>query len=282
MLASSAGSSDARLAISPEALLFGSLLTIDAETLLVLATVTAMVLITAWFASDRWLAGGFDPGVAGHFGSSRSDIALLGCVAIGAGASLPMTGSLLTGAILIVPAATARMLSDRAKHLPLLVFVIALVVGLVGLYLSLTFDLPTGAAIAAVAGVAFFSAAGVVALKKARGPLRTAGSLALITVAAVALGGCGSGSSSSGADEDAQLKVVATTPQIADIVKQVGGEAVNVTTLLPPDADPHDYEPKPSAVAAIAGLGRCLPFRRRSGRLAAPCGQGRRAGLGSG
>lgn len=255
VLASSAGSSDARLAISPEALLFGSLLTIDSETLLVLAAVTGLVLTTAWFASDRWLAGGFDPGVAGHFGSSRSDIALLACVAIGAGASLPMTGSLLTGALLIIPAATARMLSDRARHLPLLVFAIALSTGLIGLYLSLSFDLPTGAAIAGVAGAGFFAAAGVVALQKARGPLRTAGSLALVTVAAVALGGCG-GSSPSGTPENGEtLKVVATTPQVADIVKQVGGEAVDVTTLLPPDADPHDYEPKPKAVAAIADSG---------------------------
>lgn len=255
VLASRAGSSDARLAISPEALLFGSLLTIDAETLVVLAAVTGLVLMTAWFASDRWLAGGFDPGVAGHFGSSRSDIALLGCVAIGAGASLPMTGSLLTGAILIIPAATARMLSDRARHLPLLVFAIALSTGLIGLYVSLSFDLPTGAAIAAIAGVGFFVAAGAVALQKARGPLRTAGSLALITVAAVAIGGCG-GSSPSGTPEDGEtLRVVATTPQVADIVKQVGGEAVDVTTLLPPDADPHDYEPKPKAVAAIADSG---------------------------
>lgn len=255
VLASRAGSSDARLAISPEALLFGSLLTIDAETLLVLATVTGLVLSTAWFASDRWIAGGFDPGVAGHFGSSRSDVALLGCVAIGAGASLPMTGSLLTGAMLIIPAATARMLSDRAKHLPLLVFAIALTTGLIGLYLSLSFDLPTGAAIAAVAGAGFFAAAGVVALRKTRGPLRTAGSLALIAVAAVALGGCGGGSSSGAPADGETLNVVATTPQIADIVKQVGGEAVDVTTLLPPDADPHEYEPKPSAVAAIAESG---------------------------
>jgi ABC-type Zn uptake system ZnuABC Zn-binding protein ZnuA/ABC-type Mn2+/Zn2+ transport system permease subunit len=255
VLASSAGSSDARLAISPEALLFGSLLTIDFETLLVLAAVTGLVLTTAWFASDRWLAGGFDPGVASHFGSSRSDIALLACVAIGAGASLPMTGSLLTGALLIVPAATARMLSDRAKHLPLLVFAIALITGLIGLYLSLSFDLPTGAAIAGVAGVGFFAAAGLVALKRARGPLRMAGSLALVTVAALALGGCGGSSSGGTSENGATLKVVATTPQVADIVKQVGGEAVEVTTLLPPDADPHDYEPKPKAVAAISESG---------------------------
>ncbi|MBJ7354978.1 MAG: zinc ABC transporter substrate-binding protein [Thermoleophilaceae bacterium] len=254
VLAARAGSENARLAISPEALLFGSLLTIDTATLTVLAIVTVLVLTTAWFASDRWLAGGFDPGVAGHLASSRSDIALLGCVAIGAGASLPVTGSLLAGALLIIPAATARMLTDRARHLPPLVFAIAVVEGVLGLYLSLNFDLPTGAAIAAVAGAGFFAAAGVVAVRLARGPLRPAVSMAVVALGAVALAGCGSSSSTSNSDGEA-LRVVATTPQVADIVKQVGGESVSVTTLLPAGADPHDFEPKPKAVAAIADAG---------------------------
>ena len=93
---------------------------------------------------------------------------------------LPVTGSLLAGALLIIPAATARMLSDRARHLPPLVFVIAAFEGVLGLYLSLNFDLPTGAAIAAVAGLGFFAAAGVLALRRARGPLRPVVSIALV------------------------------------------------------------------------------------------------------
>ena len=255
VLAARAGSGNARLAISPEALLFGSLLTIDGTTLTVLAIVTVLVLATAWFASDRWLAGGFDPGVAGHLASSRSDIALLICVAIGAGASLPVTGSLLAGALLIIPAATARLLTDRARHLPPLVFAIAAVEGTLGLYLSLNFDLPTGAAIAAVAGAGFFVTAGAVAMRRARGPLRPAASMALIALAAAALAGCGGGSSTSTDAGEGPVRVVATTPQVADIVKQVGGDSVSVTTLLPAGADPHDYEPKPKAVAAIADAG---------------------------
>jgi ABC-type Zn uptake system ZnuABC Zn-binding protein ZnuA len=76
--------------------------------------------------------------------------------------------------------------------------------------------------------------------------------MAIIAVFAMALAGCGSESSGSSTDGNEPLKIVATTPQVADIVKQVGGESVEVTTLLPPGADPHDYEPKPKAVAAIA------------------------------
>ncbi|MBI2690773.1 MAG: zinc ABC transporter substrate-binding protein [Solirubrobacterales bacterium] len=252
VLAARAGFGDTRLEIPPEALLFGSLLTVNTETLTALAIVTLVVVTTAWFAYDRWLAGGFDHGAAGHLGASRSDSALFACVAIGTGASLPVTGSLLTGALLIIPAATARMLTDRAKQLPLLIFALALVEGATGLYLSLNFDLPTGAAIAGVAGLGFFAVAGLLSLRSARTPLRLAASIALISFVAVAVGGCGGGATGETSDSDATLKVVSTTPQVADIVNRVGGDAVEVTTLLSPGADPHDYEPKRGAVAAIS------------------------------
>jgi ABC-type Zn uptake system ZnuABC Zn-binding protein ZnuA len=46
--------------------------------------------------------------------------------------------------------------------------------------------------------------------------------------------------------------VVATTTQIGDWVRQVGGEAVAVDQVLQPNTDPHEYEPRPSDVAAAA------------------------------
>lgn len=42
------------------------------------------------------------------------------------------------------------------------------------------------------------------------------------------------------------MKVVATTTQIADIARSVGGEDLEVVQLLQPNSDPHDYEPRPS------------------------------------
>ena len=47
-------------------------------------------------------------------------------------------------------------------------------------------------------------------------------------------------------------KVVATTPQLADIARNVVGEDVEVETLLDGDVDPHDYEPRPSDAKALA------------------------------
>lgn len=40
-----------------------------------------------------------------------------------------------------------------------------------------------------------------------------------------------------------KLQVVATTSVIGDVVGQVGGEAIDLATLIPPGQDPHGYEP---------------------------------------
>lgn len=51
---------------------------------------------------------------------------------------------------------------------------------------------------------------------------------------------------------DEVLTVVATTPHVADLVRSVGGDRVVVETLLDVNVDPHDYEPRPSDVEALA------------------------------
>jgi zinc/manganese transport system substrate-binding protein len=70
--------------------------------------------------------------------------------------------------------------------------------------------------------------------------------LVLVVVAALAVG-CGD---DSGAGSD--VTVVATTTEVADLVRQVGGARVDVEGMLRPGGDPHDYEPRPSDVAAVA------------------------------
>jgi zinc/manganese transport system substrate-binding protein/manganese/iron transport system substrate-binding protein len=60
------------------------------------------------------------------------------------------------------------------------------------------------------------------------------------------------GSSSASNTSGGQLKVVATTTQVADFARNVGGDKVKVTQILKPNVDPHDYEPSPADVQAIA------------------------------
>lgn len=74
-----------------------------------------------------------------------------------------------------------------------------------------------------------------------------------LLAAATACGGsssAGSDGASGGAGK--KLKVVATTTQVADFARNIGGNKVTVSQILKPNVDPHDYEPSPADVQAIA------------------------------
>ena len=74
-------------------------------------------------------------------------------------------------------------------------------------------------------------------------------SLSLLTIVALLLSACGGRQSPTAGDK---LPVLATTSIVADVVRQVGGDYVQVTTLLPLGTDPHTFEPRPQDAAAIA------------------------------
>jgi zinc/manganese transport system substrate-binding protein len=54
------------------------------------------------------------------------------------------------------------------------------------------------------------------------------------------------------AERTRTVDVVATTTQLQDLVRNVGGSRVSVTGILEPNVDPHEYEPKPSDAVALA------------------------------
>lgn len=70
--------------------------------------------------------------------------------------------------------------------------------------------------------------------------IRICGVLAVV----VTLSACGS-------DDDGSAPVVATTPVAADLAREVAGDEIVVRRILTPNADPHEYEPRPSDAAAI-------------------------------
>jgi ABC-type Zn uptake system ZnuABC Zn-binding protein ZnuA len=69
-------------------------------------------------------------------------------------------------------------------------------------------------------------------------------------MAAVLTAGC-AGDDANGDDGD-RLRVVTTLEILADMTRQVGGDRVEVTALLPAGADPHTFELVPSRVADVA------------------------------
>ncbi len=54
------------------------------------------------------------------------------------------------------------------------------------------------------------------------------------------------------ASSAAKIKVVATTTQVGDFVKNVGGNRVELVTILKPGVDAHDYEPTSADSKALA------------------------------
>ena len=74
--------------------------------------------------------------------------------------------------------------------------------------------------------------------------------LAAVTVisAALLLAACGGGT----ADDDGRLQVVATTTQIGDFARNVGGDLVSLTVLMQANQDAHDFEPTPSQLRALS------------------------------
>ena len=74
---------------------------------------------------------------------------------------------------------------------------------------------------------------------------------ALLVGVAAALLAAGCGARTAPASHTA-LTVTATTTQVADLARAVGGRRVDVRQILRPNTDPHEYEVRPSDVEDIA------------------------------
>ena len=83
----------------------------------------------------------------------------------------------------------------------------------------------------------------------------------IILALATVIAGCGE---AEGGDGGERIGVVSTTTQVADMARNVGGDRVEVTSLLAPGADPHDYEVRPADVEALS---RARAVLRSGGEL---------------
>jgi zinc/manganese transport system substrate-binding protein len=229
---------------SVDNLLFGSLLAIGSADIRLAAVAALLALATTAVFGHRWLARGFDEEGAAVGNVRVLDGLLLIVVALTVTASLNAIGALLISTLIVVPAATVRLVTNRiSRQLAGSILLVALE-GTFGLWLSVETNAPPGATIAVASGVVF--ALTLMATRLGRNRLRVLAASALVVGGGV-LAGCGSSNSDSG-----ELKVVATTTQVGDLTSEIGGEKIDLTTILKPNTDPHEYEPRPSDVTAVA------------------------------
>ena len=79
--------------------------------------------------------------------------------------------------------------------------------------------------------------------------------MSLVAILATVLTAAALGAACGGGDETAdsgQVKVTATLGLFRDLVQQVGGDRVQVSTLVPDGTDVHTYEPPPSQIAKLS------------------------------
>lgn len=140
--------------------LFGAITGIPDEDVLTVAVTGAILLLVAFLIHKELVAVTLDREMARSSGLPvfRLDLALYVMVAIAIVISIQTIGNILVLALLITPAAAARLLTDRLAVMMLLAPVIGGISALTGLYLSWSLDLPVGGMIVLVATTVFLLA----------------------------------------------------------------------------------------------------------------------------
>lgn len=164
------------LALSPSSppgiqeLLFGDLLGATGPDLLITGGIGAVVIAVLWLFHDRLLATGFDGDPAGSFGLSAGFVTglLLALVGVTVLVGVQGLGNLLVAAILVGPAAAARLLTDRFATMVGLSVGIAVISGIAGIFLSYYARTAVGASVVLCLLAAYLLAALFAALPVGR------------------------------------------------------------------------------------------------------------------
>jgi len=146
------------LALSPASppglagLLFGDLLGVTGSDIKLAATLATAAIIALVLCHRLLLAVGFDRSAARAFGARPlvADLALLTLLAAAILIGVQGLGNLLVLAVIIGPAATARLYASRMTPMMALAAAIAIAGGAAGLYLSYYADTAAGASVAIV------------------------------------------------------------------------------------------------------------------------------------
>ncbi len=137
--------------------LFGDVLGVSAQSLWLIIIFGAIVLLTIAAFYKEFLTLSFDPILAAtlRLPVNLLNTLLLGLIAVTVAVSLQTVGVALMVAMLVTPAATASLLTQRLPTMMALSAFIAAVAGVIGLYLSYYLSIASGAAIVLTA-TAFF------------------------------------------------------------------------------------------------------------------------------
>jgi ABC-type Mn2+/Zn2+ transport system permease subunit len=142
--------------------LFGDILSVSTQSLWLILIFGGVVLLLIFAFYKEFMTLSFDPILAAtlRLPVTMLNNLLLGLIAVTVAVSLQTVGVALMVAMLVTPAATAYLLTNRLSRMMLLASIFASLSGIIGLYISYYLSIASGAAIVMTATVFFLLAFG--------------------------------------------------------------------------------------------------------------------------
>lgn len=138
--------------------LFGNILTITQEDILILTLFSIFTSIFLFIFFDKILYCCFDEELAKASGINTNLLyyTLISIIAIGTVLSIKLVGSILSSAMMILPAATASQIHWHYRKIIIFSIVISVLTVLSGIVFSFEFNLPSGSSIVIIYSIIFF------------------------------------------------------------------------------------------------------------------------------
>lgn len=147
-----------------ENVLFGSILTVQDRDLLLLALIAVICLLAMWRFGNDALVATLNPELARVAGINTRlfDYVFVVLIALITVSAVKIAGAVLVGAMLLIPATTARLVTRNVRQFFWLNIVLATLCCLLGILLPMGLDLPipTGASIVLLSSIGFVMAVG--------------------------------------------------------------------------------------------------------------------------
>jgi manganese/iron transport system permease protein len=138
-------------------ILFGDVLGVAPDQLVLAAITAAIVLAGLWIIWRQLVFVSFDPigAAAAGLNTLRYDTLLLGLIGLAIAVSVQIVGVVLVVAMLVTPAATARLLAQDLRALVVGALAVAVVSSIAGIWLSYYVNAASGGTIVLVATTLF-------------------------------------------------------------------------------------------------------------------------------
>lgn len=140
--------------------MFGSILSVNISDLIISGSMVLITIILSFHFWRNWAYATFDPELAksDKLNVKFDDYLLSALISVSIVISIKLVGIVLIASFLVIPAASARLLTSTFYKMTILSIFFGLFSSIAGLLLSYYFDLPSGATIILVQAIIFFIA----------------------------------------------------------------------------------------------------------------------------